>query len=251
MSCRTQPLPPLGNPSPTSLSTIPARPLVRQTPMSSSQVNFDCFQELMFLKARSFMHTGIFRLSYQEGITVSRLRFIALSSSQSAPKLQTNFVPPSPYPAGLFQLQMGSTTESISTSPSRSANMFVTTFSRSTFGLSFSHSPQILTDKPLRCKLNRSSSKRWERTMVPTHGATVLISGYLEGKSPEVLEVEVETMQFIMPTRGGEGVGLSQTPGKSKFGMPKTFAFTNRSMFSFANSFPRTKGQGNSSQPPR
>jgi hypothetical protein len=50
---------------------------------------------------------------------------------------------------------------------------------------------------------------------------TVLISGYLDGENAgAALLVEVETMQFITPTRGGEGVGPSRTPGKTRFGIP-------------------------------
>jgi len=74
------------------------------------------------------------------------------------------------------------------------------------------------------CRLNRTTSKRWDKTSVPIPGTTILVSGFLDGDSPATMQVEVETMQFITPTRGGEGVGPApQTPGKSKFGVPIRF----------------------------
>ena len=74
-----------------------------------------------------------------------------------------------------------------------------------------------------RCRLNRTSSKRWENTTGPAHGSTVLVSGYLMGENPASLQVEVETMHFITALRGGEGVRSPQMSGKTKFGIPKGF----------------------------
>jgi hypothetical protein len=75
-----------------------------------------------------------------------------------------------------------------------------------------------------RCRLNRTTSKRWENTTVPAQGTAVLVSGYLSGDGPRGMFVEVETMHFVAPTtRSAEGTGSSQTPGKSKFGIPTGF----------------------------
>jgi len=76
-----------------------------------------------------------------------------------------------------------------------------------------------------RCRLNRTTSKRWDNTSVPTNGSTVLISGYLDGENPHALLVEIETMQFIAPPRSGESAGSPQAPGRMKFGIPKGFAY--------------------------
>ena len=81
-------------------------------------------------------------------------------------------------------------------------------------------SSRILTDNLSRCRLNRTSSKRWEKAVVPSQGITVLVSSFLDGDSPQALVVEVETMQFLSTARGAEGAGPSQSPGKSKFGVP-------------------------------
>lgn len=70
---------------------------------------------------------------------------------------------------------------------------------------------------------------------MPTHGSTVLVSGYIDGKSAGELRVEVETMQFITPTRGGEGIGSPRTPGRSKFGIPMGFVHTITMTPSFTN----------------
>lgn len=89
------------------------------------------------------------------------------------------------------------------------------------------------------CKLNRTTSKRWEKTTVPTHGSTVLVSGYvyakLQDKCVEDIRVEVETMKFITPTRGSEVAAFPRTPGKTKFGIPIGFVFIDAVIFSFAN----------------
>ena len=86
-----------------------------------------------------------------------------------------------------------------------------------------------------RCRLNRTTSRRWEKTTVPTHGTTVLVSGYIDGENVGVLRVEIETMQFITPARGGEGVGFPRTPGKTRFGIPVGFVFIDILISCFAN----------------
>jgi hypothetical protein len=70
----------------------------------------------------------------------------------------------------------------------------------------------------------------------------VFVSGYLDGEFDEdkILElfyVEVETMQFVVTARGGEGVGSPRTPGKSKFGIPIRFGFIGILIFHFTNCF--------------
>jgi hypothetical protein len=95
-----------------------------------------------------------------------------------------------------------------------------------TFNIRFATSPLPLRNfltNSCRCRLNRTTSKRWENATGPALGSTVVISGYLDGETVGALRVEVETMQFITPSRGGEGVGLPPTPGRTRFGIPKGF----------------------------
>ena len=73
-----------------------------------------------------------------------------------------------------------------------------------------------------RCRLNKTSSKRWEKTTAPVVGTMVLVSGSLGGENPEDLFVEVETMRFVSTGRGAEG---TVSPGKSKFGIPNGSVF--------------------------
>lgn len=71
-----------------------------------------------------------------------------------------------------------------------------------------------------RCRLNRSSSKRWENATLPINGSAVLVSGCLDGKGVEVMRVDVEVMRFV-PNPSSEGVGSPHTPARTKFGIPK------------------------------
>lgn len=103
-----------------------------------------------------------------------------------------------------------------------------------TFNIRFAASTlslrQLLTDF-CRCRLNRTTSKRWENTTGPAHGSTVLISGYLGGETAGALRVEVETMQFISPSRGGKGIGSPPTPGRSRFGIPIGYGYHQSNVF--------------------
>jgi len=69
---------------------------------------------------------------------------------------------------------------------------------------------------------------------MPAIGSTVMISGYLEGGEARAFLIEVETMSFITPYRGGGNVaGNVQTPGqKSSFGTPKRFVHVRSNFFS-------------------
>ena len=91
------------------------------------------------------------------------------------------------------------------------------------FVIHFIHSLYYLISL-CRCRFNRTSSKRWENTSVPSLGATILISGHLEGDTPAALVVEVETMQFTS-VRGSEGFGSPQASGRTKFGVPMKSVF--------------------------
>jgi len=84
-----------------------------------------------------------------------------------------------------------------------------------------------------RCRLDKTGNKRWENTNIPSIGSTVMISGYLEGQEARAFLIEVETMGFITPYRGGNVAGNIQTLGqKSSFGIPKRFVHVCSDFFS-------------------
>ena len=92
-----------------------------------------------------------------------------------------------------------------------------------------------------------TTSKRWEKTTVPTNGTTVMVSGYIGGENLGALQVEVETMQFITPARGNEGAGLPRTPGRTRFGIPMGFVFLMLLHPPLLIYFCRMKGKANTS----
>jgi hypothetical protein len=86
-----------------------------------------------------------------------------------------------------------------------------------------------------RCRLNKTSSKRWEKTNVPIQGTMIQLSGFLGGDRPKDLFVEVEAMYFIPGARGMDSAGSSQSPNKSKFGTPTRFVYYLRATTPFDN----------------
>ena len=59
--------------------------------------------------------------------------------------------------------------------------------------------------------------------------------------------MDIETMQFITPTRGAEGVALPPTPGRSKYGLPTRSVFSWYEIFFLLTTVGRAKGHRNPS----
>jgi hypothetical protein len=78
-----------------------------------------------------------------------------------------------------------------------------------------------------RCRLNRTNSKRWEKTKIPAVGSTILTSGFLFGQDTDSIQLDIETLQFIVPTRGGDVSESAQTPVRLNFGVLLEFVQQN------------------------
>ena len=98
--------------------------------------------------------------------------------------------------------------------------MFNIWFSRSKFYL------HPVTDHSNRCHLNRTMGKHWGKVNVSILGVIILVSRFLCGSEPSGLIIKVEMMYFIPAVvHGTEGRELSQSPGRTKFGILTKFIY--------------------------